>query len=387
MNRSEIDEILNGVNDEVLQAHEEIIALQKGGGSLIKIGQDHLDHFLIGGLNNKMVFIGSRPSMGKTFHCETTINNLLNPSINPDQEIAILRLNLEMQTRNLLLRDLKKSLNKKMTDILTIPYNEEEREVVKTVVKRHRDKRVTNFSKLVKGDDMRYLLRKFTEKINNQDEEKGTTTQKIVLVDHLHIYSSKAEIDEILSIFNEFKMADSSMTFLIYFQFNRTLEDVWRDSKEKKANPKNFLPNSSHIYLTDVLMQYADLVMGMVIPQVVDLDEFASVYKDRNMHLKDHFSPTDNVDNTTARLFGRNRIYYNYIKIRLVDDFEDPRLYCDVLNPEFEKTAIKMFEENKNILSSSPIISQMPVFDQTNFNTNTDALEKAKGGEFEGSPF
>ena len=402
MTHQEIDLILNKRNDEIVEAHKEIVALQKGSGHLILTGQKHLDYFLIGGLNNKMVFIGSRPSMGKTYHCESTMDNLLDEKINPNQNISILRMNLEMQTKSLLLRDLKKSLNKKMIDIISTPYTDEEKKKVTQVVNKHRDKRIINFSRLVEGEDLRYLLKKFCSTIDEKDtevnqpsldiwkanfeklseEEKKTagsyiplqTTQKIVLVDHLHIYQTKKQIDDVLSIFNEMKMQDSNLSFIIYFQFNRTLEEVWRDTKEKKANPKTFLPNSGHIYNTDSLMQYADLVMGMVVPQVVDLEEFVSVYKERNEHLKEHFLEDSSPDNTTVRLKGRNRIFYNYIKIRLVDDFEDARLYCDILNPEFEKTSNKMYQETKNPFSAKPLFtkstiekekSTTPTFDST----------------------
>lgn len=385
MTNQEIDLILNKKNDEIVEAHKEILELQKGTGHLILTGQKHLDYFLIGGLNNKMVFIGSRPSMGKTYHCESTMDNLLNEKINPNQNISILRMNLEMQTKSLLLRDLKKSLGKKMIDIISNPYTEEEKKVVTTVVNKHRDKRIINFSKIVEGEDLRYLLNKFCSTIDEKDAEANKpsldawnakwetlseegkktagnytplqTTQKIVLVDHLHIYQTKKQIDDVLSIFNEMKMQDSNLSFIIYFQFNRSLEEVWRDTKDKKANPKTFLPNSGHIYNTDSLMQYADLVMGMVVPQVVDLEEFVSVYKDRNEHLKEHFISDGSSDNVTARLKGRNRIFYNYIKIRLVDDFEDARLYCSILNPEYERTSEKLYAQSK-----SPFTTTIPVF-------------------------
>jgi hypothetical protein len=36
-------------------------------------------------------------------------------------------------------------------------------------------------------------------------------------------------------------------------------------------------------------MQYADVVVGLTVPQVVDMEEFASVYKDRSDHLSEHF--------------------------------------------------------------------------------------------------
>lgn len=387
MTHQEIDLILNKRNDEIVEAHKEIVALQKGNGHLILTGQKHLDYFLIGGLNNKMVFIGSRPSMGKTYHCESTMDNLLDEKINPNQNISILRMNLEMQTKSLLLRDLKKSLGKKMIDIISTPYTEEEKKKVTQVVNKHRDKRIINFSRLVEGEDLRYLLKKFCSTIDEKDadinqpfleiwnnladEDKllqpyvpQVVTQKIVLVDHLHIYQTKKQIDDVLSIFNEMKMQDSNLSFVIYFQFNRSLEEVWRDTKEKKANPKTFLPNSGHIYNTDSLMQYADLVMGMVVPQVVDLEEFVSVYKERNEHLSEHFLDDSSPDNTTVRLKGRNRIFYNYIKIRLVDDFEDARLYCDVLNPEFEKTSNKMYQETKNPFSTTIPDFSTPTFEK-----------------------
>lgn len=386
MLHEEIDLILNKKNDEVVEAHKEIIALQKGTGHTIFTGLEHLDYFLIGGLNNKMVFIGSRPSMGKTYHCETTINSLLNTAINPNQNISILRLNLEMQTRSLLLRDLKKSLNKKMRDIISTPYTEEEQKIVREVVAKHRDPRIVNFSRIVEGEDLRYLINKYRQNIDEQDALKNVKalaewellseiekeenpfipvkTEKIILVDHIHIYQSKKQIDDILTILNEFKMIDKNLSFIIYFQFNRTLEDVWRDTKEKKANPKNFLPNSSHIYNTDSLMQYADIILGMVIPQVVDMDEFASVYKERNMHLEDHFIDGSE-DNVTVRLKGRNRIYYNYIKTRLTDDFEDSRLYCSILDPKYEETAERIYQQNKNPFTTAPI--EVPVFNKALF--------------------
>jgi replicative DNA helicase len=178
MTKEEIDLILNRKNDEVVEAHKEIIALQKGTGHIIYTGLSHLDFFLTGGLNNKMVFIGSRPSMGKTFHCETTINSLLDEKINPNPNISILRLNLEMQTRSLLLRDLKKSLGKKMIDIISTPYTEEEQVIVKQVVAKHRDKRIINFSRIVEGEDLKYLINSYRKNIDEQDA-KLSVQQKL----------------------------------------------------------------------------------------------------------------------------------------------------------------------------------------------------------------
>jgi hypothetical protein len=352
MNRDERDKILMGESSEIIEAHKSIIELQKDKSGVLKVGVPHLDSFLVGGLNNRMVFILSRPSMGKSHSCESIISNLLNPEINFNQDIKILRMNLEMGAQQMLMRDLRKALNKKMSDIIKDSYTEEEKAIVRQVVAKHQDKRVINFSKAVTGEDLKYVLRKF---IDSSDKN----TKRIVLLDHLSIYLDKKTIDEVLTICNEFKLEDKNLSFIFYAQLGRTVEDLWRNGKDTKVNPRNMLPNSSHVLSTDTMFQYADIVMTMIIPQVVDCEEFAAVHKERNAHLKEHFIEGNNDDNTFVRLKGRNRIYYSYIKIRMVDDFEDPRLYCDILDPKYEDTVDKLYKESKQSSISLPPI---PVF-------------------------
>lgn len=386
----EIDKLLSGESNEALEAHESIVSLQRNSDEILLTGHKYLDKMLIGGLNNKMAFIGSRPSMGKTHNCQATINNLMNPEVNPCADrTEILRVNLEMTTQALMLRELKIALKKPMSEIISTPYTDSEQEIVKQVVKRFRDKRVINFSRAVQGNNLRYTLSTFLqntaakEQVKSEKLGKPVKIRKVVLVDHLHIYPDKKAIDEVLKIFNEFKIADKNLSFIIYFQFNRETEDMWRESKEKKVNPKNMLPHAGHIYLTDTLMQYADIVMGMVIPQVMDLDEFVAVYKARNMHLKQHFVP-ESGDKAFVRLKGRNRIYYNFIKIRGVDSFEDPRLYCDVLNPELEDRYDQLMSPEKTIKVSDAASAEAPVFSQSHMSP---AILNAKGGEFELNSF
>lgn len=376
MTKEEIDGLLFGQKNEVLEAHTGIVSLQHSEESLLLTGHKYLDDLLIGGLNNKMLFIGSRPSMGKTHHCAATINNLLDPQKNPCQDIKILRLNLEMTTQALLLRELKKELKKPMKEILSNPYTEEEQIVVKKVVKKFQDKRIINFSKVVEGHELRYTLKTFLSLVDQESEQKGKNIKKIILVDHLHIYPDKASIDEVLRIANEFKMEDKNVSFIFYFQFNRETEDMWRESKNKKINPKNMWPHSGNIYLTDGLQQYADIIMGMTIPQVVDLEEFAAVNKEHNKHLAKHFSSSSSdSDSKYSRLKGRNRIYYNFIKIRAIDDFETPRIYAEILNEEWE-AKLNSFAGN----ASSSAIGNFadtgaPVFGMTKALTNIAGAE------------
>ena len=390
MTKEEIDKLLEAENQEVIDAHVDIVSIQKDKSNLIKLGIDWIDENLIGGLNNKMIFFGTRPGGGKTFNCSRVINNLLDRKINPTP-IKVLRANLEMPTSALLLRELSKTLSKKPSEILYNEYTVEERPKVQAVVNSFRDSRIQNISITLEGDAYRYMLEKFISDIDKKDVEVNKTnlekhlkeggtedtflitkTKKIVLTDHIHVYLTKTVIDNILTIQNQMKMKDRNLSFINYFQLNRETEEMWMETKDKKVNPKNMLPSSKSIYLTDMLQMYSDMTIGAVIPQVYDLDEFAAVNKERNSHLKEHFIDTDDT-NKSSRLKGRNRIYYNFIKIRMIDDFDDPRIFCEVLNPEYEEKANKLMQENKNpfgVTSIPSFSSSVPVFD----TVKTDAI-------------
>ena len=66
----------------------------------------------------------------------------------------------------------------------------------------------------------------------------------------------------------------------------------------------------------------------------------------------------------------------------MVDDFEDPRLYCDILNPEYEEKANKIYEENKSpFLSMNAPIFNTPVFEPS--IPSPASLNDAFGQSFE----
>lgn len=318
--------------NEVDIALEEILAVQNKQESLFLTGFDPLDRNLPEGLMNKMIFIGSRPGHGKTHNSERLIDNFLSGHINVGHEVRILRMNLEMPTKSLVLRALKQELRMSVREILNTPFkdlSEELQEKARVVLRKLKDKRVTNFSEAVEGEDLEALITDFC----TQYDEK---VKKIIIVDHLHIYSDKTSIDSVLSICNRMKMKFKNLCYIFYFQFNRTLEDLWRDNKSNKVNLKNMFPHSGHIYQTDLLMQYADIVMGLVIPQAVDLEAFAEVNKKKYAHLSGDFLPGKS-NGMYATLRGNNRIYYNLIKVRGIDSFDDPRIFSAKLDESKEE--------------------------------------------------
>lgn len=383
INEQEIDSLLSGERDEVLEVCQEIAETQSGAVPTIKTGIPHLDNFLVTGVNNQMIFIGARPSQGKTHMASAIKRNMLSTEVNPNIPLNILNLSWEMQLKSIILREMKNATGKGIKHILNNPLSEDDALKAKYAIAGLRDNRLTTFSHVVQGNMFAYLVEKMLEKNPGQE--------LIIVLDHIHILLTKKEIDEFLSLCNSLKLKHKNLSFIIFFQLNREIEKAWRgDNNAKiKTNPKNYVPNSSHIYNTDTLYQFADVIMTMVIPQVVDLDAYAPVHKERNPHLSEHFLPSSD-DSKFTQLKGRNRIFYNYIKIRLNDDFDTPRMYCDILKRDSEEMVTEQyyseesiqkfeapkFDKNKNKKVAIPEVA-VPIVH------NTEAIQNAKGTGFE----
>ena len=376
----EIDALIEAGNKAALdKAFAQIKAIQRGEIPPIMTGIDHLDNFLPSGLNNQWVFFGSRPSMGKTHMAQRLKKNLLDKDINPLIDIAVLTLNWEMQLKSLLLRDMKQALNKGIRDILSKELSGDEAVKANEAVKQYYDKNTLDFDQTIEGEEFKYLVKKF--------REKHLGKEIVVIIDHVHVLLTKKEIDEFNRTCNDLKKEFTDVSFVVFFQLRRDIENRWRGTGEAKVNPKHFLPNSSDIYNTDTLYQFADIILTSVIPQVVDMDEYTTVNKERNQHLVDHFIG-DGKDNKTARLKGRNRVYYNYIKIRNNDDFEAPRLFCDIINPDIEDIITEVYysEDAKNKVAAAKPTFPTPGEDEipvAPFSLNNSS---AKGAGFEDEP-
>ena len=376
----EIDALIEAGNKAALdKAFAQIKAIQRGEIPPIMTGIDHLDNFLPSGLNNQWVFFGSRPSMGKTHMAQRLKKNLLDKDINPLIDIAVLTLNWEMQLKSLLLRDMKQALNKGIRDILSKELSGDEAVKANEAVKQYYDKNTLDFDQTIVGEEFKYLIKKFREKHEGKEI--------VVIIDHIHVLLTKKEIDEFNRVCNDLKKEFTDVSFVVFFQLRRDIENRWRGTGEAKVNPKHFLPNSSDIYNTDTLYQFADIILTSVIPQVVDMDEYTTVNKERNQHLANHFIG-DGKDNKTARLKGRNRVFYNYIKIRNNDDFEAPRLFCDIINPDIEDIITEVYysEDAKNKVAAAKPTFPTPSEDNipvAPFSLNDSS---AKGAGFEDNP-
>ena len=61
-----------------------------------------------------------------------------------------------------------------------------------------------------------------------------------------------------------------------------------------------------------------------------------------------------------VRLEGRNRIFYEYIKDRLIDDFDESKLFCSILD-EKRELGIKAAPTVKSIVHSPDFNEEKPL--------------------------
>lgn len=316
---------------EADQALENMLKYQTGQRKPVLTGTRIVDASLPNGVMGQMVFIGSRPSMGKTYNCSEVIQTLLNEKLN--DPVKVFRMNLEMKTESLILRDIAKKLDRKYKDIYSREFTEEEKRIIHAeVLPLYKHPNLLDWSKKIPHLMIGSILDKYCQ--------KHSDTNKVVLIDHIHILESKEEIDNFLDELNMIKMKYDNIGFIIYFQFGRKVEEVWTATKEKKVNHGNLFPSSEHIYMTDRLQQYADLVVGITRPSVVGLEEFSRVPKEINQHMMEHFTTESRIsDSRYGTLKGRNRVYYNIVKFRMEQDEDDMKFDGVIINEKYEPKA------------------------------------------------
>lgn len=340
MEQSKIDRLLKqslkGVNDAV----KSIFSYQKKEIIPLKSGIDHLDTIALGGMYpDTVISITARASNGKSYTANSIRTNLLK---NKSENIGLLFWNLEMPFFTLLMVELKKVLNKSLKFILNNPPTESELPLYKQVADEFRDPRLTKIDETVTPLEFYLVTKKYIE--DNQDKD-----QLFILLDHIGIIkgTNKTEsIHETMEYINMLKLEfPGKLTFIVLGQLNREIENRWRS---KDSNPFTLFPDGSSIFGSDSIIFFSDIVMAQVIPQVAGMDKYGVINRTRNEHLEEHIVDEDKVSpKDYVRLKGNNRIYYHYLKVRLMDG--EPTIYCEILDPEQEEfnQAVSQYEKNQ----------------------------------------
>ena len=337
MNADKINKLLTQSNENINSTVKYISAIQNKEIIPISSGIDHLDKILLGGLFPDMIIsIVARAAQGKSH----TINQLRTQLLSGNEDIGVLLWNLEMPFFTLILVELKKALKKSLKSILGNPMTEEEKPMYKKVADGFRDSRLTKIDETVTPEEWYLTTKEYIERNKHK-------RQLFILLDHIGIIKGKSKtesIAETIEYANMLKLEYKGLlTFIILGQMNREIENTWRNWKE--VNPLLLRPLSNSIFSSDSLMFFSDVIVAQVIPQVVGMEKYATVNAERYPHLKPHFIEEDK-DKEYARLKGLNRIYYDYLKVRLPDG--EPTLYCSLLDPEAEEVIMAHAHYEKN---------------------------------------
>lgn len=309
---------------------------QTGELPVLKTRYDHLNDIALGGLTAENIYVAvARPSHGKTHFLHNLIEDIFNKELNPDANPQVLLFNWEMATSNILLRKLKEALGKPMREILDNPFTKDEVKIAKEVVDSYRDSRITKVDRALTPQEYEATCEYFAQ-------THADKSHCVICTDHMGIGlgdNKTKTMSEFMEVQNRLKKKYTNVLFVDLAQLKRDIEGRWRD---ENSNPRSLIPNSSDVYNSDAMQQFADMIIGLVIPYNAGMEEYASVSREYNKHLEEHF--VNHGDSSQVRLKGRNRVYHHFIKVRMADDHDVARNYCVYLN-----------EEDKEIIDTSAL--------------------------------
>lgn len=339
INQSKIDRLLKQSSKGINNTVKTLLSYQNKEIVPIQSGIPHLDNIGLGGMYpDTVIFIAARAAQGKSYTANLIRTNILKDK---ERDIGVLLWNLEMPFFTLLMVELKKVLKKSLKSILSQPPTESELPIYKQVADEFRDDRLTKIDETVTPEEF-YLITK--EYIERNKHKK----QLFIILDHIGIIkgSNKTEsIAETMEYINMLKLEyPGLLTFIVLGQLNRDIEARWRN---KDSNPFTLFPDSSSVFGSDSAMFFSDILMVQVIPQVVNMDKYGIVNRDRNKHLEEHIVEEDvNSPKEYVRLKGTNRVYFHFLKVRLQDG--EPTIYCQVLDPEQEEFNNAVYQYEKD---------------------------------------
>ena len=199
--------------------------------------------------------------------------------------------------------------------------------VMKKTADEFRDPRLTTVDRSLTPQEFDYVCRKYIA--DNPDLE-----QIFMVVDHVGItkgQNKQQAIFELLEICNNLKLDfPNLLTFIVLGQLNRQIELLWRT---KDLNPINLRVTSEYIYGADALQQYADVIVASVIPEKAGFEDkgYCTIRRKGYPHLEEHIKDEDrNSPKDYVRLKSMNRVYFDFMKVRLDDG--TPRLYCQIID-------------------------------------------------------
>lgn len=278
----------------------------------LKTRYEHFNANLLGGIYSQMVItIGAISGVGKTYVLQQIEEDIMNPLMNPNNDVVLLRANWEMSVRALLLRKISQRLKKTISSIL-------QREPT--------DTEKAGYSKVAdeeKNNDIYYMNEpcdpeEFFKQVDAFLHEHQDRNNVIVTIDHIALVksmlgSTKLSMDKLLGYINILKNRYKNVSFIILSQLNREIE---ARTKAIEAAPRR-----GDFYSTDTIFHLSDMVIVLHDPyKIMNMDRYMMVDTKRYAHLTEHLvSSTANRSN----FLTEDRMFWHYLKRREQEDASD----------------------------------------------------------------
>lgn len=341
------------------EAFEQLNKLQTGEHKLIKTGRPYIDKHLGGLLPSSVVLLGAPSGIGKTYESQRIMKGIFSKEVNEQaDEYVSLEYMLEMKFLDLILRDANSMLDKKKSDILSKPFTETEKKVMKEYYETLKDGRRFIVDETVDSGEFLEITRGFCRK--NKDK-KGI----IVLMDHLLLVTSENGEDPLKKVAeytNVLRKEFNNVYFLYLSQLNR---DSYADIKDKS---NAMVPNVTNIYGSshfEFLSAYAVIMFN---PFKLGVEHYMKVKQDRYPEFSEYLCEVDSKGKASFKTLGN--MFYHLVKIRESDVIYD-NLYIERMKlseEQLSKMSMDM-EANSSKIETPKFSGGPPKFDEKKLPT------------------
>ena len=315
--------LIQGAKNLVNLAVQQIVKYQKGEDSPIKTRFIHFNDNCLGGIFKGMIItIAGVSGHGKTFTLQQLEEDIFNKELNPQcDDYILLRCNWEMTVFKLLLRKLKRSLNKKIKHILFNTPEEEELQKFTDVCNSERSEQIFY---LEEPTDPKTWYETVTEFLKAHKDKKHI----VITVDHIALIrdlfgNKKKAMDDLVEYINTLKKEFSNVSFIILSQMNREIEG--------RTDIKTLNPRRSDLYNSDTMYHISDIILVvhnpyklghekyMIVPGLAQ-NEQGEIINDKYIYLMDYM---DKPENKNTNFLTKGVVFWHYLKIREDEDSQD----------------------------------------------------------------
>ena len=332
--------VIKKAKELVDQAVVKLKRYQKGLDKPIKTGFPHLDENMLGGIfSGNIMTIAGKSGSGKSYLLQQIEDAMFNRKLNPQcDEYVLLRCNYEMSVFKIVLRKLKKALDKSMKSILFEEVKEYEKPAFEATCNEESNDNIYYMQEPDTPDDWYESVKVFLE-------EHKDKKQVLITIDHIALVkdilgSKKKAMDNFIEKVNLLKRQFDNVSFIILSQLNRDIEG--------RTDPRNMAPLRSDLYNSDTIYQISDLVLVIHNPYKDGIDKYMVVGKSKYDYLEEH---KQTPQNNTSNFYTFGRIFWHYLKIREIEDLEELQdLHIEVINPNVKVEKVDQREVEKENL-------------------------------------